>query len=156
MTLDYTFRPWFSTHRRVFLSLPVEPRTTCLSNACCKVHCNIQSGPVTERYALLCSGAAFPETQQQLIITGLLLYSPQCLILNVPNDFEPKGLDSPPSPRGSSSPPCSFLPLQMPALRGDHSGSASRATSNVGEILFCPLLGFSLHIVGHRCIGVWL
>jgi len=138
----------------VFLSLPVEPRTTCLSNVRCKIHCNIQSEPVTEHYALGYSAAPFPETQQ-LIITGLLLYFPRSLIVSVPEDLEPGELDPLVNQRQLRS------PVLIPSIADacptwgwlqlhTHGHRQHR------EMLFCPLLGFSLHIAGHRCVVVWL
>lgn len=119
----------------------------------CKTHCNIQRVPVTELLALVYVRPALPRMWQQLITTGHLLY----LISDPegPKQSRAQGAGPTPSaPRICSGALC--LSLQMPAPCRDCSSSMLMATSSERQMLFCPLLGFSLHVGGRGCVGVWV
>lgn len=72
-----------------------------------------------------------------------------------PKQFRAQGAGPTPSaPRICSGALC--LSLQMPAPCRDCSSSMLMATSSERQTLFCPLLGFSLHVGGRGCVGVWV
>lgn len=140
----------------MFHSLPTGPRTTCLSNVRCKIHCHGQRAPVTEPCISVC------QTCTPQDVAAANNYRPSSLLFLVSDPEDPKWFraqgtgPTPSAPRSCSCALCLFGSLQMPAPCGDCSSSTLMASSSARQVLFCPLLCSSLHMGGHGRVGVWL